>query len=314
MPSYNVASYIGGALESLFAQSFQDFEVIVVNDGSPDTDALLEALTPYRSRILYFEQPNRGVAAARNAAIRAAGGEWIASLDPDDLWEPQYLATQIAYIDSHPGLDLVYADAVIFGPVPEAGRTAMDLWPSRGEVTFESLATQECAIIHCAALTRRESVLRVGLFDESLPISEDFDLWLRLVKAGGRIGYHHAALARYRRRPDSLTADRLRTYSHYLLVLDKAASKLPLTPRERSALENQRRQVGARAQLVRGQEALARGDCAAAIPLLREASTTLRQRKLALAVMLLRVAPGLGGWLLGKRYSSLLAKDSSKAG
>jgi GT2 family glycosyltransferase len=256
---------------------------------------------------LYLEQPNRGVAAARNTAVRAASGEWIASLDPDDLWEPDYLATQIAFIDSHPDLDVVYGDAVIFGPVPEAGRTVMDLFPNHGEVTFESLVTQRCAVFHCATLARRESLLRAGLFDESLRTSEDYDLWLRLVKAGGRIGYHRAALARYRRRPTSLTADVEWTLAHILRVLEKAASTLALSPSELPVVERQCRLARGRLQLARGRQALVRGDVAAALPLLREASGVLQQRKLSLAVMLLSATPGLGGWLLHKWLARVAA-------
>jgi len=134
MPAYNVSQFISEALESVFAQTFKDYEVIVVNDGSPDTDELLRALAPYRGRIRYIEQENRGVSAARNAAIRAARGHYVAHLDPDDLWEPGYLAAQLAEFARDPSIDVLYPDALIFGDAPEAGRRFMDWCPSSGEV------------------------------------------------------------------------------------------------------------------------------------------------------------------------------------
>src|SRR4051812_21258868 len=92
MPAYRAAAYIAAALDSVFAQTFKSYEVIVVNDGSPDTEELERVLEPYRDRIVYIKQENKGVSAARNAAIRVSRAPFIAQLDPDDLWEPEYLA------------------------------------------------------------------------------------------------------------------------------------------------------------------------------------------------------------------------------
>jgi len=88
VPAYNTAPFIAETLDSVFAQSMADFEVIVVNDGSPDTPALEQALLPYRARIRYIVQSNGGLSAARNTAIRASGSELVAFLDSDDVWEP----------------------------------------------------------------------------------------------------------------------------------------------------------------------------------------------------------------------------------
>jgi glycosyltransferase involved in cell wall biosynthesis len=127
IPAYNVDEYIGAALDSVFAQTWQDFEVIVVNDGSPRTAQLEAALAPYRDRIVYISQENRGVSGARNTGIRAARGEFYAQLDPDDLWEPEYLSTQLETLRNSPGADLVFPNAVIFGEGPEVGRTFLEL-------------------------------------------------------------------------------------------------------------------------------------------------------------------------------------------
>src|SRR3989442_12450588 len=125
IPAYNVASYIGETLASVFAQTFTDYEVIVINDGSPDTEELEHALERYIGRTRYLKQENLGAGAARNVGVRAAKGEFIAFLDADDLWLPNYLEEQLRFIREH-DCDLVCADAVMFGETPNAGRTYME--------------------------------------------------------------------------------------------------------------------------------------------------------------------------------------------
>src|SRR5260370_36425543 len=93
LPAYNTASLIAEALDSVFVQNYRTFEVIVINDGSPDTEALEQALTPYLERIVYVAQRNRGPPRARNTGIRRARGEFLAFLDSDDRWTPEYLAS-----------------------------------------------------------------------------------------------------------------------------------------------------------------------------------------------------------------------------
>src|SRR5438105_56138 len=95
IPAYNVSAYMPATLASAFAQDFTNFEVIVVNDGSPDTAALEAAIAPYRDRINYIVQQNAGPSAARNTGIRQARGEYLAFLDGDDLWLPHYLREQV---------------------------------------------------------------------------------------------------------------------------------------------------------------------------------------------------------------------------
>ena len=110
IPAYNAAEYIAGTLESVFAQVFTNYEIIVVNDGSPDSPALRQVLEPYRSRVRYIEQENKGPSGARNTGIRAARGKYIALLDSDDLWLPHHLANQVALIEGSQDLDLVYSN------------------------------------------------------------------------------------------------------------------------------------------------------------------------------------------------------------
>ena len=115
IPSYNTANLIAACLDSVFAQTFQDFEAIVVNDGSPDTLELEKVLQPYLDRIVYIKQVNKRAAGARNTAIAKARGEFLAFLDSDDTWLPNHLESQVKQFDDDPALGLVYANALLVG-------------------------------------------------------------------------------------------------------------------------------------------------------------------------------------------------------
>lgn len=293
IPAYQAARWIAETLDSVLAQSFSDYEIIVVNDGSPDTVELERMLEPYRERIVYLCQENRGLAGARNTGIRAARGRYIAPLDADDLWEPEFLAEQLAILEADPALDMVYADARVFGDAPEAGRTLMELSPSEGEVTFERLVTGQCTVNVCATVARREALLRAGLFDESFRRTEDFELWLRLAKLGGRIGYQRRVLGGYRRRVGSLSSDAERMVESVLRVLAKAEQYPNITPAERERIEQRRRAESARLHLHAGKKAVAGGDTEAAMRHLARANAYFHSRKLSVTILLLRVAPRL---------------------
>src|SRR6185503_7188210 len=102
VPVYNAARYIGQALDSLQAQTFKDFEVIVVNDGSDDSEELERVLDSHSFPLIYISQENKGVSAARNAAIRVGRGEFYAQLDADDQWTPEYLEVQLGILKDDP--------------------------------------------------------------------------------------------------------------------------------------------------------------------------------------------------------------------
>ncbi len=290
IPTYNAAHYIIEALDSVWAQTFTDYEIIVINDGSPDTLELERRLEPYRHRLVYIRQENRGVSGARNTGIRAARGEFIAHLDPDDLWEADYLAVQVELMRSDPTIAVLYPNALIFGDMPEAGHKFMDLCPSEGEVTFESLLTQRCNVM-TSVTARREIVMRAGMFDESLRCSEDFDLWLRIVKQGGRISYHRRVLVRYRRHHGSLSSDPVWVCQNALRVLEKSEQTLDLTAAEREVLRWSRARFHALMRFNEGKSAFMLGEMDAAIDGLKEANAFFRSRKTALALLLLRFAP-----------------------
>jgi glycosyltransferase involved in cell wall biosynthesis len=292
IPAYDVSEFIGEALDSVLAQTFTDYEIIVINDGSPDTEALERALKPYMSRIVYLKQENRGVSAARNTGIEAARGSLIAFLDGDDTWLPNYLEVQVARIQADPTIDVLYPNVIMFGDPSDAGEEFMTICPSNGEVTFERLLLQECNVSNCS-IARRETIVRAGLFDESLRSVEDFDLWLRVIKQGSRIAYHRDVLARYRRRTGSLTADPIWLSKHILRVLEKVRETMRLTPSELETVDLQQQRFHALLRLHEGKRAFFSGDTAGAIHGLTEANRFFRNRKTAFTLMMLRIAPGL---------------------
>jgi glycosyltransferase involved in cell wall biosynthesis len=292
IPTYKTAQYIAETLDSVLAQTFTDFEIIVVNDGSPDTPELEQVLQPYVSRIHYIVQSNRGLSGARNTAMRVARGEYVAFLDSDDVWETNYLAVQVDMMRRDPTITVLYPNAITFGDPQRAGRLFMDMHPSTGPVTFERLVTQQCNVM-VAVLARREAVVAAGLFDESLRSSEDFDLWLRIIRRGGRIAYHRQPLVRSRLRPGSLSADAIWMCRHIVRVLDKVRAEMSLTPAEADLVGNRRAHFEAIRRLNEGRQAFFRGDDETAIQALTEANAVLSRRKIAFALLAVRLAPDL---------------------
>ncbi|HEX5707279.1 MAG TPA: glycosyltransferase family A protein [Pyrinomonadaceae bacterium] len=292
VPAYNTARYVAEALDSVFAQTFRDFEVVVVNDGSPDTEELERVLAPYRERIVYIRQENRGSSGARNAGVRAARGRYVAMLDSDDVWETRYLEVMTAALEEDATLDVVYPNALIFGDSPQAGREFMDVFPFDGELTFASVLRQE-SLVFGLVTARRESLIDAGLYDEELGSAEDCDLWLRILARGGRIAYRRDVLARYRRRQGSHTSDPQWIYRNGLKWLDKVARTMELTAEDRAAVEKQRAHLRAMLRLHEGKKAFFAGDARGAVEGFTEANAVLRSRKLKLLTTLLRVAPRL---------------------
>ena len=193
IPCYNYGRYLPEALESVRAQTFTDYEIIVADDGSEDeTRSICEGCEDVR----YLPLPHGGVSAARNAAIQAAKGEFIAFLDADDQWRPEKLQLQVEYMDAHPEVSLLYCRYENYTDLPE-----QDMSSQReellGRVINDSMVT---------ALIRRELFERYGLFDTALPFAEDTE-WLYRVRLTRPECIAHLDQVLYRRRvhTDNLT-------------------------------------------------------------------------------------------------------------
>jgi len=290
IPAYNAAKFIGEALNSVYSQTFNAYEVIVINDGSLDTDDLERELKRYPGGLRYIRQENRGAAAARNTGLRAAAGEFIAFLDADDTWLPNFLEKQIEFLKSS-NADLVYADALLSGESPLAGRTFMQVEPSRGAVTPENLLAVKVTVLTSTVLSRRDPIFEVGLFDETFRRGQDFDLWLRLAKAGARFAYHHEVLAHHRIVETGLSGNTLSQLKRTLAVLEAIKNRGGLTASEDAALNVNMKRTLRELALENGKEKLLHKDYAGALQCFEEAKKSKYSWKVFLVCLALRIAP-----------------------
>lgn len=293
IPAYNVATFIQETLGSVFAQAFTNYEVIVINDGSPDTRDLERELEPYRDRIIYIKQENRGAGAARNAGLRVARGRFVAFLDGDDAWLSNHLEEQMKFIQSDGGYDLVYANGVNFGDRSPGG-TCMDTNPSEGAVTFETVVRGASSVTTSTVVARRDVILEVGLFNEDFRNSQDFDLWLRLARRpGARLNYQRAVLVRRRVYEGSLAADPIKSLEGELAVLGGARRWDDLSPTERAAVEQTHSRRHAEVEVLRGKRSLLAGEFEPASRAFRAALRYRDSWKLRTVLIGLRFAPYL---------------------
>jgi glycosyltransferase involved in cell wall biosynthesis len=201
IPCYNAASCLARALDSALAQTLRDSRIFVIDDGSTDqTDAVLRS---YASRIVRASQPHAGQAAARNHGIRLSNSPYVAFLDADDEWLPEKLERQIEILKRDPQIGLVYSDCSTSGTGPDAGShfARVGIQPS-GRV-FERFL-DSCNVFTPTVIVRRECLEDVGVFNESLPVCEDFNLWLRIA-AKWKVAVIPEVLAIRHRRAGSLS-------------------------------------------------------------------------------------------------------------
>ena len=175
IPTYNRDWIVKEAIESVLAQDFSDYELIVVDDGSDDRTP--EILAAYEDPITVIRQSNRGVSAARNRGIAAATGRLIAFLDSDDLWLPQKLSVQVNFFAENP-------DAVICQTEERWVRNGVRVNPKKRHLKFSGMIFERslalCLVSPSAVMITKALFDAVGVFDEDLPACEDYDLWLRI--------------------------------------------------------------------------------------------------------------------------------------
>ncbi len=290
--AYNVAPYIAQTLNSVLSQDFAGpLEIVVVNDGSPDTPALEDALAPFRDRIVYHVQPNGGPSAARNTALRLSRGTLIALLDGDDLYLPGYLQKQSALLNSDPGLSLVYGDMEVFGGSQFDGRRLSELNGESEPPSLETLIRGTATVLN-TAMMRRESLLEAGGWDEASRHSEDYDLWLRIA-ARGKLRRNSAVLAQYRLHKGSLSSNEVRMAEGRIRAFTKllADPALPtqLAPLVRRKIEEANGAIA----LIRGKQAFNERNSRVAAKFLAEAARANPNRKVWLAARFVLYFPRL---------------------
>lgn len=175
IPTYNRGRMLKEAIDSVLGQDYPHFDLVVVDDGS--TDATAELLKTYGQDLVVIRQPNRGVSAARNAGIAAASGRYIAFLDSDDLWLPQKLTRQVQFFNLHPEALICQTEEIW---IRNGRRVNPKLRHTKLSGMIFEPSLHLCLVSPSAVMIRRSLFDKVGLFDESLPACEDYDLWLRV--------------------------------------------------------------------------------------------------------------------------------------
>lgn len=222
VPVYNGARYLAESLDSALAQDYPRLEVIVVDDGS--TDETPAVLARYGERIRALRQANQGAAAARNAALKASRGEYIAFLDADDLWAPHKLSIQVRHLEEHPQVDMAYSAWTVVESASAASqaRAAISTASSHqvdelGSGWLYNKLLMDCVIHTTTVVMRRRLLDGVGFFDPELRRGQDYDYWLRVSRVT-RIDKLGEALSIYRLHETNSTSLPVRTNYSGLIV------------------------------------------------------------------------------------------------
>jgi len=235
MPAFNAENFIDESLRSIFAQTFENYEIIVVDDGS--TDRTPEILKRYERKVRYIRIANQGPSHARNTGIRAARGRYVAFLDADDLWTPDKLALQIGFLENRPHVDLVFADMLKFNGdrivMPSYFKSLKDS-VIRRKIRTESeglvdatVMLLQCNVIPTGTVVLRKTALQQsGLFDEKISNVEDLDLWIRF-SFNSKIGCLHNILKKKREHGTNISSNRLKALEAAVYVFEKYRKDFP---------------------------------------------------------------------------------------
>ncbi len=215
MPCYNSGSRLYQSVGSIAAQSFKNYELILIDDGSDnDTQKIIGELAASYSFLRTYRQENLGAAAARNKGIKEAKGQYIAFLDSDDTWDPKFLEMMVDALERHPEAVLAYCGWQNLGL--EGGRGKPFVPPDYETQDKEAILLENCRWPIHAALTRAEVVRNIGGFDESLSSCMDYDLWLRLAPFSKIIRVPQVLAYYHHHEGEHITNNRLRiAQNHY---------------------------------------------------------------------------------------------------
>ncbi|MEZ2239030.1 glycosyltransferase [Microcoleus sp.] len=236
IPAYNGDRYIVQAVESVLNQTYTNWEIIVIDDGSQDETH--QVLHPYLDKINYIYQQNQGVAAARNRACELAQGEFLAFLDADDYFLPSKLEKQLACFDADPALDMVQTGWFI---VDETGQNISDIqpWLQTPKLDLKSFIIYKC-VRPSAMMVRRKWWEYLGGFDSHFPLAEDLDFALRLTLKGGKAVWLEEILTCYRQHSFSLMSSGLPLMINTEILMEKFFARLDL-PQSIRRLKKQER-------------------------------------------------------------------------
>jgi glycosyltransferase involved in cell wall biosynthesis len=286
MTVYNGSRFLREAVDSILNQTFRDFELICVDDGSTDESAaILSEFARRDARIKIITQQNTGVTASLNIGLRAARGEFIARMDADDISLPQRFEKQIAYLQSHPDCVLVGSQVLMVDP------DAMPIYPKRDtsydhEQILDALLDKGWPIVHPSVMIRAQVMRSIGGYDEQYRVVQDHDLFLRLADHGRLVNLREILLL-YRQHFDAIGYAKAQLQAEMVTLIVRCARArrgLPMNaklddtkPRDRSPSHCRKQWVWA--AVANGYRATARKH---AIALLRESPGQLDSWKLML--------------------------------
>ena len=220
IPTFNCERFIGRTVDSALRQTYRDFEIIVVDDGSTDgTQAVLEQ---YGAALHYMRQSNQGASAARNAALSCATGEYIAYLDADDLWEPRKLARQVEYLDANLSCGFVHTEVAVIDEQDRVLHARFNQETARTVPQGRCLRDilQRSHIQTLTVLERRSAFEDAGKFDLRLPVAQDYLHWIQVVLQGYEVGYLPEPLGQYRWRAGSLMSSQRRLLGDFTKICE----------------------------------------------------------------------------------------------
>ena len=229
IPTYNRANFLPATIQSVLDQTFSDFEILVIDDGSTDnTDQIVRQISD--DRVIYIRQSHSGLpAVGRNKALAHARGRYIAFLDSDDLWLPQKLARQVKYMDSHPNIAMTYTNAYAFTNDPDKFNPTSILSARQGMsgYIFEELYGNP-VILNLTVMIRSDVVSQVGMFDENpqLKANEDYEYWVRIAFRY-QISYIDESLALYRQHPAGISKAAVATNRAKIFLIEKLDNLYP---------------------------------------------------------------------------------------
>jgi len=258
VPAYNQGHYVGEAIQSVLDQTYQDFEIIVVDDGS--TDKTAEVTKSFSDpRVHYIYQENRGLSGARNTGIRHSAGIYLTFLDSDDLFLPEKLELLVACLGDNSEIGLVAGQAI---PINETGQPVGRIFDvPLPEDTSQLLLGNPLHV--GSVMVRREWQVKAGFFDESLRSYEDWDMWLRLALLGCKMGWVDQPVSLYRFHQAQMTRDGQQMTTATFAVLEKTYND-PSLPVAWQAIRDQaysQAYIRAAAQAYTARDYDSAGDC-----------------------------------------------------
>ena len=213
IPTYNRAAFLKEAIESVLAQTYQAWELIVIDDGSTDTTReTVEAYVKRDPRVRYLYQSNQGLPKTRARSLEFVRGQYVAFLDGDDLFLPEKLACQVEFLDAHPDVGMVYS----YVDFVDRRKRYRKTFPEQPAVTFEELLDRNTIQSH-AVLVRKACFDRVGSFRGDLKKSDDYEMWLRIAKVFS-IAFLPKRVALYRWHEANMSYDRTGRYQAVMTI------------------------------------------------------------------------------------------------